>query len=50
MSALDQERTLRRVGMMSAIPPNITKCGSDVRLVPKADIRSLFDRLVGSDS
>ena len=30
--------------MMSAIPPNITKCGSDVRFVPKADVsnRSKF--------
>jgi hypothetical protein len=40
MSALGQKRTLRRVCVMSALPPkaDMDQHGSDVRFVPKADI------------
>src|SRR5262249_5228893 len=55
MSALGQKRTLRRICVMSALPPKADiRCHrQDVRFVPKADsctatILSLFDHLVGS--
>jgi hypothetical protein len=40
MSALGQKRTLRRVHLMSALPPkaDIGRARWDVRFVPKADI------------
>jgi len=42
MSALGQKQTLRRVRLMSALPPkaDMDQQGCDVRFVPKADIRS----------
>jgi hypothetical protein len=42
MSALGQKRTLRRVCVMSALPPkaDIESRSRDVRFVPKADICS----------
>jgi hypothetical protein len=41
MSALGQKQTLERAPGMSALPPraDILRGGSDVRFVPKADIR-----------
>jgi hypothetical protein len=44
MSALGQKRTFPRVGPMSALPPkaNIGELLCDVRLVPKADIASVY--------
>jgi len=41
MSALGQQRTLKRLRPMSALPPkaDIAECRFHVRFVPKADIR-----------
>src|SRR5262245_47705649 len=48
MSALGQKQTSRRHWVMSALPPeaDINRPGDDVRFVPKADIRWLFDQLI----
>src|SRR6516225_1224399 len=48
MSALGQKQTLKRFHPMSALPPkaDMDQHGCDVRLVPKANIGSLFDYLV----
>jgi len=44
MAALGQKQTLRRVQMMSALPPkaDIGTQSRNVRFVPKADIASLL--------
>jgi hypothetical protein len=54
MSGLGQKRTLKRVHLMSALPPkaDIGSTCQDVRFVPIADSRTaakvpLFDHLVG---
>ncbi|MGB8741815.1 MAG: hypothetical protein WCD52_16710, partial [Xanthobacteraceae bacterium] len=48
MSAMGQKRTWLDQIAMSALPPKADIAGQqfDVRLVPKADIRRLFDHLV----
>ena len=50
MSALGQKQTFKRLRLMSALPPkaDITQHGSNVRFVPKADIRILFEQLIGA--
>src|SRR5262249_20413502 len=49
MSALGQKRTLGHVRVMSALPPkaDIGTQWSNVRFVPKADIRYLSNQLQG---
>jgi hypothetical protein len=49
MSALGQKQTLRRILVMSALPPkaDITERGWHVRFVPKADIGSFIEQLGG---
>ena len=49
MSALGQKRTCAVQKVMSALPPKADMCGAqaNVRFVPIADIRLLFDHLVG---
>ena len=43
MSALGQERTLKRLYTMSALPPkaDIRQGNRDVRFVPKADVKGV---------
>ena len=43
MSDLGQKRTLKRLRLMSALPPkaDITQHGSNVRFVPKAEVGNL---------
>ena len=51
MSALGQKQTLRRVRVMSALPPkaDISADDQDVCFVPKADITSgLIDYFIGA--
>ena len=50
MSALGQKRTLEYARAMSALPPkaDIDRACRDVRFVPKADIRILFEQLIGA--
>src|SRR6516164_10264640 len=50
MSALGQKQTLERLRLMSALPPkaDMDRHGSDVRFVPKADIKRLLNHLVGA--
>jgi hypothetical protein len=49
MSALGQKQTFSRSAAMSAIPPkaDIAERHCDVRFVPKAEVTSLLDHLVG---
>jgi hypothetical protein len=51
MSALGQKQTLDYRPLMSALAPkaDIRRHEYDVRFVPKADIASLFDHLVGRE-
>jgi hypothetical protein len=51
MSALGQKQTLDYRQLMSALAPkaDIRRHEYDVRFVPKADIASLFDHLVGRE-
>ena len=50
MSALGHKRTFRSAIAMSALPPKADICSAtrDVRFVPKADIRPLFDHFIGA--
>ena len=50
MSALGHKRTLRLASPMSALPPkaDIGTQSWNVRFVPKAEIRILFDQLIGA--
>ena len=50
MSALGQKQTYAVRNGMSALPPKADMCGAarDVRFGPKADIRCLFDHLIGA--
>ena len=50
MSVMGQKQTFRIVRAMSALPPkaDIGTQSRDVRFVPKADIRELFDHPVGA--
>jgi hypothetical protein len=50
MSALGQKQTCAAHKVMSALTPKADMCGAlaDVCFVPKADIPSLFDHLVGA--
>ena len=50
MSALGQKQTLVHVRVMSALPPkaDMDRQSCDVCFVPKADIRILFEQLIGA--
>ena len=50
MSALGQKQTFRSAIVMSALPLEADMCGAKakVRFVPRADIGTLFDHLVGA--
>ena len=50
MSALGQKQTFVSQEAMSALPPKADMCSAQayVRFVPIADIRALFDHLVGA--
>jgi hypothetical protein len=52
MSALGQKRTLGHVRLMSALPPkaDIAERCLDVRFVPKADMRDLFNHHVSASN
>jgi hypothetical protein len=52
MSALGQKRTLGHVRLMSALPPkaDIAERSLDVRFVPKADMRDLFNHHVSASN
>jgi hypothetical protein len=49
-SALGHKQTSAPQTVMSALPPKADMCGAtrDVRFGPRADIRCLFDHLIGA--